>query len=191
MIRWSTSDYPADPADGTLLVDQNDGLGNKGTFSHGGLSNSTTYYYSAFVDNGSGEYSARKTVSARPFDTSGATQWAYSTGASALAPPGIGSIYGVANDRVLHLHGYRRWSRCLARLVDAPGHERPRSRTTRGGADLHRRGDQGGVHGLSRWPCLRRQRRQWPASSGPVPTWEVWFKDRPSAFFPPSEALRT
>ena len=102
MIRYSTSGYPADPTDGTLLVDQNDGLGAKGSFIHSGLVNGTTYYYSVFVDRGSATYSARKTVSARPFDTSGPVNWAYSTGASALAPPGIGSVYGVANDRVLH-----------------------------------------------------------------------------------------
>ena len=102
MIRWSNVDYPADPTDGTLLVSQNDGLGNKGTFNHSGLTNGNTYYYSAFVDNGSAEYSARRVVAARPFDTSAEVKWAYSTGASALAPPGIGSIYGVANDRVLH-----------------------------------------------------------------------------------------
>ena len=102
MVRWSTADYPADPTAGTLLVDQNDGLGNSGSATHGSLINSTTYFYSVFVDNGAGEYSARKTVSARPFDTSGNVTWAYSTGASALAPPGIGAVYGVANDRVLH-----------------------------------------------------------------------------------------
>ena len=102
MIRFSTAGYPQDPSDGTLLLDQNDGLGGKGSFSHSGLTNDTAYYYSVFVDNGVGEYSARKTVSARPFDTSGNVNWAYSTGASTLAPPGIGSVYGVANDRVLH-----------------------------------------------------------------------------------------
>ncbi len=102
VIRYSTSDFPVGPADGTLLVDQNDGAGAKGSATHGGLIDGTTYYYSAFVDNGSGAFSARKTVSARPFDTSGAVRWAYSTGASALAPPGIGSVYGVANDRAVH-----------------------------------------------------------------------------------------
>ena len=102
MVRWSTGGYPADPTAGNLLVDQNDGLGGHGNATHGSLINGTNYFYSVFVDNGAGEYSARKTVSARPFDTSGNVAWAYSTGASALAPPGIGSVYGVANDRVLH-----------------------------------------------------------------------------------------
>ena len=102
VVRWSTVGYPADAADGNLLVDQNDGLGNQGSFVHSGLSNGTTYYYSVFVDNGSGETSARKTVSSRPFDSSGNIGWAYATGATALAPPGVGSVFGVANDRVLH-----------------------------------------------------------------------------------------
>ncbi len=103
MIRFRTDDYPADPTDGTLLADKIGTAGTHDNASHGGLANGTTYYYSAFVDNGSGEYSSRMTVSARPFDTSGSVRWAYSTGASALAPPGIGgAVYGVANDRVLH-----------------------------------------------------------------------------------------
>jgi len=102
MVRWSDSGYPADPTAGTLAVDQSDGLGNSGSANHGSLTNNTTYFYSVFVDNGAGDLSARKTVSARPFDTSGSVTWAYSTGASALAPPGIGSVYGVANDRALH-----------------------------------------------------------------------------------------
>ena len=102
MIRWSTAGYPADPTDGTLLITQNDGSGNHGTTTHSILTNGTTYYYSAFVDNGSGEYSARKTVAARPFDSSGNVNWAYATGASALTPPAIASIYGVSNDRTLH-----------------------------------------------------------------------------------------
>lgn len=102
MVRFSTSSFPASPIDGTLLVNQNDGLGNKGTFTHSGLTNTTTYYYSAWVDDGSTNYSGAKTVSGRPFDNSGVEKWAYSTGATAMAPPGIGSIYSVANDRVFH-----------------------------------------------------------------------------------------
>lgn len=120
MVRYDTASFPAD---GTFLANQNDGLGGKGLVTHSDLSDSTTYYYSVFVDNGSGVYSARKTLSARPFDTSGNVKWSYSTGASALAPPGIGSVYGVANDRVLHsmdTAAAGRWPRRLA----APGDER-------------------------------------------------------------------
>ena len=102
MIRYRTDTFPSDPFDGTLLVDQAGTAGAHDTTAHTGLTNGTTYYYAAFVDNGSGQFSAARTVSARPFDTAGDVKWAYSAGASALAPPGIGSAYGVANDRVLH-----------------------------------------------------------------------------------------
>ncbi|MEM9556091.1 MAG: PQQ-binding-like beta-propeller repeat protein [Acidobacteriota bacterium] len=103
MIRWSTTAPPATPGDGTLLVTQNDGAGAHGSAVHSVLTNGTTYYYSAFIDDGSATFSSpRTTVSARPFSTAGPTAWAYSTGASALAPPGVGSIYAVSNDRVLH-----------------------------------------------------------------------------------------
>ncbi|MCP3963315.1 MAG: S8 family serine peptidase [bacterium] len=102
MIRWRIDTFPADPTDGTLLVDQAGTPGAHDSTIHGGLANGTTFYYAAFVDNGSGEYSAARVVASRPFDTSNDVKWAYSAGASALAPPGIGSVYGVANDRVLH-----------------------------------------------------------------------------------------
>ncbi len=102
MIRYKMGDFPEDPSDGALLIDQVGALGTYDNATHSGLGNDTTVYYSAFVDNGAGEVSARMTVSARPFSTPGVA-WAYSTGASALAPPGIGDqVYGVANDRVLH-----------------------------------------------------------------------------------------
>lgn len=102
MIRYDTAGPPASVAEGTLLVNQNDGSGGHGRTVHTGLTNGTTYYYSAFVDNGSGTYSGRTIVSARPFDTSGSVKWAYSTGASAMSPPGIGSVFAASNDRVLH-----------------------------------------------------------------------------------------
>ena len=102
IIRYRTDTFPTDPGDGTLLVDQAGPPAGHDSATHTSLANGTTYYYAAFVDNGSGEFSAARTVSARPFDTSGDVKWAYSAGASALAPPGIGSAYGVANDRVLH-----------------------------------------------------------------------------------------
>ncbi len=102
LIRYRTDTFPADPTDGTWLADRAGAPGAHDAVTHTGLANDTTYYYAAFVDNGGGQYSAARVVSARPFDTSGPVKWAYSTGASALAPPGIGSVYAVANDRVLH-----------------------------------------------------------------------------------------
>lgn len=102
MIRFSTAGFPASPSDGTLLVDQNDGMGMKGTTVHSSLTNDTTVYYTAFVNDGSGNFSAARTVSGRPQLTSGALAWIYNTGATAMAPPGIGSVYGVSNDRNFH-----------------------------------------------------------------------------------------
>ncbi|MEM7350943.1 MAG: S8 family serine peptidase [Acidobacteriota bacterium] len=102
LIRYRTDTFPTSPSDGIFLADRAGTAGNGDRATHSGLSNGTTYYYTAFVDNGAGVFSAARHVTARPFDTSGSVKWAYSTGASALAPPGIGSVYGVANDRVLH-----------------------------------------------------------------------------------------
>jgi outer membrane protein assembly factor BamB len=101
MIRYRTDTYPADPSDGTLLANQAGTLGQHDEFLHASLTNGTTYYYSAFVQAAS-TFSAPKQVWARPFDTSGPSKWAYSTAASALAPAGIGSVFGVSNDRTLH-----------------------------------------------------------------------------------------
>ncbi|NLI48481.1 MAG: PQQ-binding-like beta-propeller repeat protein [Acidobacteria bacterium] len=107
-IRYRTDTYPTSPTDGTLLADQAGTAGEYDSLEHLSLTNGTTYYYAAFVYNGSA-YSSGKTVAARPFDTSGAVKWAYSTGATALAPPGVnpgaigaGGVYAVSNDRNLH-----------------------------------------------------------------------------------------
>ncbi len=104
-----TGAFPTNPATCTLAApDQSTGLNNYDTMLLAGT-NGTTYYFAAFVDNGSGEYSPAQTVTARPFDTTGQTKWAYHTSATALAPPGLypgaagtGASYGVSNDRVLH-----------------------------------------------------------------------------------------
>ncbi|HEV7240986.1 MAG TPA: S8 family serine peptidase [Thermoanaerobaculia bacterium] len=60
---------------------------------------------STTATGGPGLYSRGKTGSARPENTTSATsptRWIYNTGAAALAPPGVGSVYAVSNDRVLH-----------------------------------------------------------------------------------------
>ncbi len=73
-----------------------------------GIANDTTYYYALFVEYSPGLYTAGKLVKARPFDTSGPVKWAYSTGATAMAPPGIrftggnAFVYAVSNDNILH-----------------------------------------------------------------------------------------
>jgi len=109
VIRYSSTAYPTGPTDGNPVTTKTGVAGAYDSFEHtSGVSNGTTYYYAAFVSNGT-TYSSGKTVAARPFDTSGPVKWAYSTGAAALAPPGVnpgvwsaGGVYSVSNDRNLH-----------------------------------------------------------------------------------------
>jgi outer membrane protein assembly factor BamB len=99
--------YPADPTD-PLASTAGSKAGTAGQYDslvHSPLANGTTYHYAAYVDNGSSVYSTARYVVGRPFDTSGPGKWAYSTGATSLAPAGV--IPGVANftnanDRILH-----------------------------------------------------------------------------------------
>lgn len=72
-------------------------------------SNDVTYQYGIFVHDGAGGYSKGKFLEARPFDSNpGPVKWAYSTGASSMAPPGLrffgGSAiaYVVSNDKIVH-----------------------------------------------------------------------------------------
>jgi outer membrane protein assembly factor BamB len=65
------------------------------------------YFYSAYVYTGA-SYTGGRFVKARPFDTSGSVKWAYSTGATSMAPPGLrfsggeSFVYVVSNDSILH-----------------------------------------------------------------------------------------
>lgn len=115
-IRYSTTAFPTSPTDGQavpgtpLSITAN----ASGTLTHGDdvpvgdtpLALNQTYYYAAFVNGGGATpFSVGRTVTSRPQDTasaSNAARWVYSTGASALTPPGIGSVYAVSNDRVVH-----------------------------------------------------------------------------------------
>ncbi len=73
---------------------------------HSGLANGATVYYSAYVFSSTAStYSPAKLASGRPADNSGVAnpvKWAYSTGATAIAPPGVGSVYVASNDRGVH-----------------------------------------------------------------------------------------
>jgi outer membrane protein assembly factor BamB len=111
MIRFRTSatpcttpTYPADVHDGTLLATQAGGLGAHDSVVHGGVTNGTTYCYSAFAQKDAlGSFSAAKNANGLPFDTTGPVKWAFDTGAAALAPTGInGFAYAVSNDRGLY-----------------------------------------------------------------------------------------
>ncbi len=73
--------------------------------------NDITQFYAAWVhDAGSNQYSYGKLVKARAFnsDPPGPVKWAYSTGASSMAPPGLrfqgaaSYVYAVSNDSILH-----------------------------------------------------------------------------------------
>jgi outer membrane protein assembly factor BamB len=73
------------------------------------VSNDTKYYYSAFVNGGSGVYSGGKNAWAYPFDTTGKIKWSYGSAATSLAPTGVwpgaigvGGTWAVSNDRMLH-----------------------------------------------------------------------------------------
>ena len=58
MIRVKTTGYPTSPIDGTLVCD-NAGLpGSSDGFTHSGLTNGITYYYSAFTHDSDGHYSS-------------------------------------------------------------------------------------------------------------------------------------
>ena len=107
-ICRDTSGYP-DASSCTPIVDQTGTTGAYDTYTDTGLTNGTTYYYTAFVDDGAGNLSPVKTVSATPFDTSGKVKWAYSSAATSMAPNGVypgaagtGATWAVSNDRVLH-----------------------------------------------------------------------------------------
>lgn len=105
-------DFPTDPLDPLALPVLSPYAcvaGNKESFDDTtSLLNDTTYHYSIFVESSGGFTTPGKRVKARPFDTSGSVKWAYSTGATAMAPPGLrfhsGSayVYAVSNDNILH-----------------------------------------------------------------------------------------
>lgn len=109
VVRVRTDTYPTSPTDGQAVTTRAGAAGGYDSFAHTGLSNGTTYFYAAFVRAASGVYSAARTAMGRPLDTSGAVKWAYYTGATAVAPPGVrpgpvgvGAVYVYSNDRALH-----------------------------------------------------------------------------------------
>ncbi|GEM_PF-4111192 len=108
-IRARDGIDPTGPFDGRLVVGQAGGLGATDWFVDTGLTDGTTVHYAAFVDRGSGNFSAPKKTKGRPFDhVPGPVKWAYSTGLTTMAPPGIrfsggvATVFAVSNDKVLH-----------------------------------------------------------------------------------------
>ncbi len=68
LIRFRTDAYPTSPTDGTLLVDQPGTPGAVDYVTHTGLTNGTTYYYTAFAHDDAANYSTAVTSSATPAD---------------------------------------------------------------------------------------------------------------------------
>ena len=103
VLVFRTDRFPTTPNDGTTVF-TGGVAGSKSSFDHGGLTNGVTYYYAAFVNLALGGTSAGRFARGRPFDnTVGPVKWAYSTGATSLAPPGLGAeVLAVSNDRVVH-----------------------------------------------------------------------------------------
>jgi len=107
-ICRSTSGYP-DPSTCTPLTTRTGTVGAYDSWTDTGLTNNITYYYTAFVDGGTGAYSSGREAWGRPLDSSGHIKWAYHTAAASLTPPGVrpgtlgtGATYAVSNDRILH-----------------------------------------------------------------------------------------
>jgi outer membrane protein assembly factor BamB len=105
--------YPASPTDGTYQTTAGSQLVNTKGRASLAATNGTTYRYGIYADDGcttpcSPVYSAGRHSWGLPFPTSGAEKWRYTTGATAMTPPGINSIWGgnsavgVSNDRAFH-----------------------------------------------------------------------------------------
>src|SRR6266545_4640224 len=113
-VTWNTAATlagctpPADPTTVPALQRTDLAYGTPGaaqTFAHAGLTPNTAYCYAVFVNTGgTPPYSGSREVKARPFDSTGAVKWAYSTGASSTAAPGngVGAVHAVANNGQLH-----------------------------------------------------------------------------------------
>ena len=102
-LVFRTNRFPTTPQDGTVIF-TGGAAGTKTVLDHSGLVNDATYYYAAFSNLAGGALSAGRFTRGRPLDTTGPVKWAYSTGASTLAPPGTGpTVVLAANDRVVHV----------------------------------------------------------------------------------------
>jgi len=105
-IRVRTDQFPNGVNDGGAVSGSPFTItpSTKGSTTISGLTNGTTYYYAAFTDNGaSTPVATARSIAARPQDTvTGPVKWIYNTTAASMAPPAIGSVFSVANDRFLH-----------------------------------------------------------------------------------------
>jgi ELWxxDGT repeat protein len=100
-IHYSTTAPPKNLSEGTPLAVPPGTPGAPQSLDDTGLADDVTVHYTAFLDNGSGVVSSRSTRG-RPQSTAGRVKWVFQSGATALSPPGIGSVYVLSNDRSLH-----------------------------------------------------------------------------------------
>jgi hypothetical protein len=113
-IRYTTGApcaYPADAdLDGTELTTQTGTAGEPGSAPHDtpALTNGTTYCYTVFVDTGGSTWSAGRSNSGRPFDTTGAVQWAFSSGIFSTTPPTVGGAGVIATNNSGDVHAMAR-----------------------------------------------------------------------------------
>ncbi len=73
LVRYSTSTAPSSPTAGKVVPNGNNGLfaggpGTAGNFTHSGLTNGTTYYYSAFAYDEVPNYASHTSASGTPAD---------------------------------------------------------------------------------------------------------------------------
>lgn len=95
---------PTGPFEGTSLVRKVGAADAPDTTTHSGLTNETTYCYAAFVEHTGMVFGDGRGAKGRPIDTTQEVKWAFSTGATTMAPPAIGAaaVYSASNDLVLH-----------------------------------------------------------------------------------------
>jgi outer membrane protein assembly factor BamB len=133
---------PTDPeSEGTWLggADVSGSAGAPGMAPHESLGNGTQYCYRIWTVLGGNTYAIGATTHARPFDNSAGQPgepiaWAYATGASSVAAPGLGGnvVLAVSNDNLVHAvvrgsaAGAGLWpSGYVARGLGGPALERP------------------------------------------------------------------
>jgi outer membrane protein assembly factor BamB len=131
---------PTDPeTDGTLLGDFTATAGEPWMAPHESMVNGRQYCYRIWTVLGVSSYAAGTTTHTRPFDNSVGQpgeriEWAYTTGASSVAAPGLGGnvVLAVSNDHFVHAMvrgsgtGAGLWpSGYVARLLGGPAQERP------------------------------------------------------------------
>ena len=71
---------------------------------HPSLINTTQYCYTVFYNAGGAGYGTGRSNNGRPFDTSGAVKWSFSTGVFSTTPPTVGGagVIVTSNDGVVH-----------------------------------------------------------------------------------------